>query len=325
MKLNISKFILFALSLVYISSSCCSSQSIASSSSALTAFDAEEYDERLNFYVIADSGRNGYYEQKPVADFMGEFASVVEPEFVVSAGDTHHFMGVASTEDPLWMTNFELVYSHPELMVPFYPVLGNHEYRGNTQAVIDYSSISRRWEMPSRYYTKLIEDKDTSLRLIFVDTAPLIEKYRKDSESYPDAVNQGIEEQLQWIDSTLTNSTARWNIVIGHHPIYAYTTKSISERSDMQERLDTLLRRHDNVDAYICGHIHSFQHIQIEGSSIDYVVNSSASLSRDVEPIEGTKFCSPAEGFLLVSASDTDLEATMIDSKGDVLYSFTRE
>ncbi len=324
MKHNITKLIFFALSALCAFSSCCNNQT-APSQSALTSFDVDEYDERLNFYVIADSGRNGYFEQQHVADFMGTFASVVEPEFVVSAGDTHHFMGVESIDDPLWMTNFELIYSHPELMVPFYPVLGNHEYRGNTQAVIDYSDISRRWEMPSRYYTKLIEDKDTSIRLIFVDTAPLIDKYRIDTESYPDAVKQDIDQQLQWIDSVLTASTARWNIVVGHHPIYAYTTKSVSERTQMQERLDTLLRRHNNVDSYICGHIHSFQHIKAEGSSIDYVVNSSASLSRDVEPIEGTQFCSPTEGFLLISASNKELETTMIDCNGDVIYSFVRE
>ena len=51
--------------------------------------------------------------------------------------------------DPLWMTNYELIYSHPELMIDWFPLLGNHEYRGNTQAVLDYSNISRRWTMPA--------------------------------------------------------------------------------------------------------------------------------------------------------------------------------
>jgi len=34
------------------------------------------------------------------------------------------------------------------------------EYQGNTQAVIDYSDISRRWVMPDRYYTKVIEGEE---------------------------------------------------------------------------------------------------------------------------------------------------------------------
>ena len=68
---------------------------------------------------------------------MGNLAEKIDIEFIVTAGDTHHFEGVASVDDPLWMTNYELVYSHPELMLEWFAVNGNHEYRGNTQAVLD--------------------------------------------------------------------------------------------------------------------------------------------------------------------------------------------
>ena len=60
---------------------------------------------------------------------MGSMAEAIDIEFVVAAGDIHHFEGVQSTSDPLWMTNYELIYSHPDLMIPWYPVCGNHEYR----------------------------------------------------------------------------------------------------------------------------------------------------------------------------------------------------
>lgn len=63
----------------------------------------------------------------------GKSAEKIDIEFIVAAGDTHHFEGVASVDDPLWMTNYELVYSHPELMLEWFAVNGNHEYRGNTQ------------------------------------------------------------------------------------------------------------------------------------------------------------------------------------------------
>ena len=109
-------------------------------------------EEAKNFYLVSDLGRNGYYEQKTIAELMGKMAEQVDIEFVVAAGDTHHFEGVASIDDPLWMTNYELVYSHPELMLEWFAVNGNHEYRGNTQAVLDYSKKSRRWIAPARYY-----------------------------------------------------------------------------------------------------------------------------------------------------------------------------
>ena len=108
----------------------------------------------INLFIANDLGRNGYYDQKPIAELMGEMAETIGPECIIAAGDVHHFNGVASVDDPLWTTNFELIYSHPELMIDWLPVLGNHEYRGNTQAVLDYSKKSRRWVFDQRYYTR---------------------------------------------------------------------------------------------------------------------------------------------------------------------------
>lgn len=278
----------------------------------------------LNFFLANDLGRNGYYDQKPIAELMGNMAENVDVECVVAAGDVHHFEGVRSVNDPLWMTNFELIYAHPELMIPWYPVLGNHEYRGNTQAVLDYTNVSARWEIPARYYTKVLENDGITVRLVMVDTAPLLDKYREDTEKYPDACKQNMDRQLAWIDSVLTSSKEDWVLVVGHHPIYAETSKEDAERADLQQRLDTILRKH-KVDMYLCGHIHNFQYIRKPGSDIDYVVNSSGSLGRDVKPIDGTVFCSGETGFSLIAADKKVLNLHMINKEGKVLYTVSRK
>ena len=255
---------------------------------------------------------------------MGQMAeNGADPEFVLATGDVHHFEGVRSVNDPLWMTNYELIYSHPELMIDWFPLLGNHEYRGNTQAVLNYSNVSRRWTMPARYYTKTFEDKGATIRILWVDTAPMIDKYRNESDTYPDACKQDYRKQLAWVDSVLSAAKEDWVIVAGHHPIYAETPKDESERADMQAHLDPILRKH-KVDMYICGHIHNFQHVRVAGSDIDYITNSAGSLARKVKPIEGTVFCSPEPGFSIVSASKKTLELRMIDKKGNVLHTVTR-
>jgi len=278
-----------------------------------------------NFMVANDLGRNGYYDQKPVAAQMGEWAGKADIEFVAAAGDIHHFNGVASVTDPLWMTNYELIYPHPDLMLDWYPILGNHEYRGNTQAVLDYSKVSRRWVMPSRYYTMVKKvDKNTSIRLVFIDTAPLISKYRNDTEDYPDAVKQDDAAQLHFMDSVLSNSTEKWKVVIGHHPVYAQTLKNIDERTDMQKRVDPILRKY-KVDFYICGHIHNFQHIQKADSPVDYFVNSSASGARPVEAIEGTKFCKGDSGFAICSVTNKSLSIAFLNALGETIYSYNKE
>lgn len=291
---------------------------------AQTPEEWEALKKDVNLYMANDLGRNGYYEQKNIAELMGIMAETIGPECVLAAGDIHHFYGVASVNDPLWMTNYELIYSHPELMLPWYPILGNHEYRGNTQAVLDYGTVSRRWMMEGRYYTKVFEDDGTTVRVVMIDTAPIIDRYRDDPETYPDACEQDLDAQLSWIDETLKNATEDWIIVIGHHPIYAHTPKTESERTDMQERLLPILKKYGNVDIYACGHIHDFQHLRMEGDDIDYVVNSSASLSREVEPVEGTVFCSPEPGFSIIAASKDTLDLYMVDKTGTVIHTVER-
>ncbi|MBP1677903.1 MAG: acid phosphatase [Bacteroidetes bacterium] len=278
-----------------------------------------------NFIVANDLGRNGYYDQKTIAASMGQFAADYDIEFVAAAGDIHHFNGVASVTDPLWMTNFELIYSHPDLMLDWYAILGNHEYRGNTQACLDYGKVSRRWIMPSRYYTMVKEiDDHTTMRLLFIDTSPLIQKYREETEDYPDACKQDDKAQLQFIDSVLSNSKETWKIVIGHHPIYAYTTKDSSERTDLQARLDPILRK-NKVDFYFNGHIHNFQHIKIAGSPVDYITNSSASLSRPVEKTTGTQFCSPLSGFAVCTVDSAQFIVNLMDKDGKSIYSYSKK
>ena len=298
---------------------CCLSLSV------LVAFaqDASAWKARekpVNFFLANDLGRNGYYDQKPIAELMGQMAENVDIEAVVAAGDVHHFEGVRSVNDPLWMTNYELIYSHPELMIPWYPVMGNHEYRGNTQAVLDYAQVSARWEMPARYYTKVLENDEVTVRLVMIDTAPLLDKYRKDTEKYPDACQQDMNKQLAWMDSVLTAAKEDWVLVVGHHPIFADTDKSDAERLDMEKRVNKVLLKHKNVNMYLCGHIHNFQHIRKPGNTIDYVVNSSASLSRKVKAVDGTQFCSGETGFSLISADKKELCLHMINKEGKVIY-----
>ena len=280
----------------------------------------------INLFVANDLGRNGYYDQKPIAELMGGMAEEVGPEAIIATGDVHHFDGVASTQDPLWMTNYELIYTHPELMISWLPVLGNHEYRGNTQAVLDYSKVSRRWQMEGRYYTKVFADEEAgaSLRIVFIDTTPLIDSYRN-NDRYPDAGKQDIEAQLQWLDNTLQKAKEDWVVVVGHHPMYAETKKDIAEQKDIQRRLLPIFKKNGNVAMYVCGHIHNFQHIRKPSDTTDYVVNTAGSLSRKVKETDGTQFCSPATGFSVISASKQKLQLHMIDKEGKEIHCISKE
>ena len=279
----------------------------------------------VNLFVASDLGREGCYDQQVIANLMGEMAKKIKPQAVITTGDNHHGNGVKSTTDNDWKQNYEDVYTHPKLDIDWYPALGNHEYRGNTQAVIDYSKKSERWNMPARYYTTVFSAKGTSVRIVTIDTTPLIDKYRE-SKKYADANLEDNEVQLQWLDSVLKDAKEDWVIVAGHHPVYADTKKSKSERDNIKKALNGILRRYNNVSIYLCGHIHNFQHLRSrsKSSNIDYVVNSSAAESRNVRATKRTIYCSSEPGFSVLSANEKELSLYMIDKNGNVLHRVKR-
>ena len=92
----------------------------------------------------------------------------------------------------------------------------------------------------------------------------------------------------------------------------------------MRKSVDKILRKHKNVDLYICGHIHNFQHLRDKGSHIDYIVNASASEGRSVKQTKRTKYCSPSTGFSVLTASKHKLALHMIDKNGNVLHTVKR-
>jgi len=177
--------------------------------------------------------------------------------------------------------------------------------------------------MPSRYYTRIFDNDGTRVKVVFIDTTPIIDKYHSNTGEYPDANRQDVDAQLRWLDNELSrDDNADWTVVAGQHPVYAQTPKQSSEREDMQRKVDPILKKH-KVDMYICGHIHNFQHIRKNG--IDYVVNTSGSLSRpEVTPADGTVFCSGVPGFSVLTATKDGLKLSLIDNNGNVVHQVTR-
>ena len=197
---------------------------------------------------------------------------------------------------------------------------------GNVQGFLDYSKENPHWTITDRYYTRVFKKGGVSIRFVILDTTPLVEKYRngKHHQRYPEAAEQDKQEQLDWLKKVLSEANEEWVIVAGHHPIYADTKKNKSERKDMEKSVDKILRKHENVDMYICGHIHTFQHLRRSRSHIDYVVNASAAESRSVRITKHTKFCSEEPGFSVIAVGKKSLQLHMIDKNGNILHTIKR-
>jgi len=220
----------------------------------------------LNFIAMGDWGRNGEDHQKQVAAQMGKTASEIKAQFIIATGDNFYPSGVVSEYDPLFHYSFEEIYTAFSLQWDWYPVLGNHDYKTNPDAEVAYSTISRRWKMPARYYSKIITipgDTASKILILFIDTNPLIPEYYSNAEYGPNVKTQDSTKQKKWIEKELSTAdpSIKWKIVVGHHPMFTggsrtdgYDTRAI--RRSLKPLFDQY-----GVDVYLAGHEHSLQHL----------------------------------------------------------------
>jgi len=273
-----------------------------------------------NFFILSDMGATGDLNPEKVAKVASSLGDTLGPRFVISSGDTFHDNGVRDTSDLFWKSRFEDVYTGKSLSVDWYPTLGNHEYLGNPQALVDYTLKGGKWKMPARYYTLVKQiDAKNSLRLVILDTSPFIRKYRK-KEAYKAVRDQDTKRQVQWVDSVLASSRETWKIVVGHHPIYT-TDLGHGNTDELIDLIDPLLRKY-KVDFYFSGHVHSFQHLSRDG--MDYIVTTSACKKRLATPWFYARYFATSLGFTLCSISERGFRVSFVNDSGKEIYSYLK-
>ena len=291
-------------------------------STALTTaatLPAQAATETLNFVLIGDWGRRGHDNQTNVAQRMGVTAAAINSRFTVSMGDNFYENGVTGLDDPQWQASFEKIYTADSLQSPWKIILGNHDYRGNVQAQLDYAKTSKRWQLPARYYVETQPLPDgAKADFFYLDTSPFITKY---IGTRTNISGQDSQAQLNWLDAALQKSTAQWKIVIGHHPIYTALAPDSYGEHDTPEliaRLDPILRKH-GIRIYINGHDHNLQSVTL--NNLTYVTNGAGSETYDQSsPTIRNGFVSGSHGFMTVSLSSQKLEFSLIDMAGATLY-----
>lgn len=271
-----------------------------------------------HFYVIGDWGRNGYYKQKELANTMHQAGFVIEPEIIISTGDNFYPDGIASVNDPYLKSSFEDIYSGANLFCPWYVVLGNHDYRGNAQAEIDYTNVSQRWNMPSRYFTLYKKsDDDAKIQFLFLDTSPFEDKYYTE-EKYVNVKTQDSLQQKQWIETMLKKDHSDWKIVIAHHPMYT-SGKRKNKPSYARNHLESLLEKY-NVNAYFAGHEHDLQYHKLPHKNIHHFVSGAGSEVRPTGYLPYTLFAKSVQGFMIVSIDKQEMLVQVVNYKGEVIY-----
>jgi hypothetical protein len=279
----------------------------------------------LNFIAMGDWGRNGEYNQREVADQMGVTAKLLKASFFIALGDNFYPSGVASTMDHRWIDSYENIYTAHSLQEDWYVVLGNHDYKGNPDAEVEYSKVDRRWNMPARYYSKKIilnHDSSQVALFVFIDTTPLLSEYYHSEDHAANVKTQDTASQRKWLESVLSDPSPniRWRIVSGHHPIYTGGNRiNSNETKELNSLLKPIFDRY-RVDAYITGHEHSLQYIKPKGSTYYFISGAGSETTPATVHPDGGKFAISENGFIAFSLSPDDLLVQFVSYKGKVLY-----
>ncbi|HEX7886770.1 MAG TPA: tartrate-resistant acid phosphatase type 5 family protein [Phenylobacterium sp.] len=270
------------------------------------------------FVAVGDWGREGDRNQTDVARAMAQAAEEVHSRFVISVGDNFYPAGVRSPDDPQWKTSFEDVYSAPSLQTPWFAALGNHDYRGRPGAQVAYGRRNPRWRMPGRSYVASSNDTGIpNLDLFVLDTTPMVGDY---DEALMRLVSGRIRvpkpgRQLAWLKGALQRSQADWKIVVGHHPIHSGGRHGGSP--DLAARLEPLFQAR-GVQAYLCGHDHSLQHIQVGGTA--HICTGAGASAGPAVDVPGTLFHHSRPGFAMFALEDRVLRLEFRDGAGRTLY-----
>ncbi|KAF5832626.1 Metallo-dependent phosphatase-like protein [Dunaliella salina] len=296
---------------------------------------------------VGDWGRGGTANQRHVAALMGRQSQCYKPSFVLSTGDNFYSHGLRGPHDPYFAQTFTNVYTSEGLQVPWYSVLGNHDYgefggvRGGCMApefslcpkdccysaswqdsltipsITGRESVAAsdpRWNLKQGVWRKSFGAGDL-LDVVFTDTTPFMRRYRHRAwgNMSGGVLRQDVYKQFVEIQSLMRNSSATWKLVVGHHPIQSYgehcNLRGDRDCLDMQF-LKPVLQKY-KADFYMSGHDHGIQLLKDPGSGVHFLVSGAGSNTKrgHFKNVHGndTLFLSDQPGFVAVSIKGNNL------------------
>jgi hypothetical protein len=159
-----------------------------------------------------------------------------------------------------------------------YVTMGNHDWETSREGgllQIEYLENAPGFYMDGPYYTVKPPSANGEVELFIVDTSIIL----ADSEILEDTLNddgsegstgviepfdyntgeltEGEKQQPQWLENALKNSTAKWKLVVGHHPIWSSSGSKFEQARVIREKLMPALCKY--ADAYFVGHEHTLE------------------------------------------------------------------
>jgi len=289
----------------------------------------------FRFVVVGDFGRDGLCCQRDVATEMAIACAQLNCSWVLNIGDAFYNDGLLQPNETQVDTSWRDVYLvHPELRTTpygWFSVLGNHEYRGSPGALLQLAAEDKRFVMPDRNYSKVLQAGAFKMLFVVLDTSPMIPVYHQDNfEADNKMLNSSdgirtqwdrVPAQLAWLRDTLAaHSDIAVKIVCGHHPVYTSGSHYGEDQGFLRQYLAPVLEQF-KVSVYFSGHDHNLQYHHKSASSVYYFGSGAGSKVEGsfVQPDDGLRFFEQVNGFLAVEASAAGVRVAVVDYTGLVL------
>ena len=226
-----------------------------------------------------------------------------EAQFLVCGGDL--------TERPIdayWQETFDGLDSIGQ-SVPLLNATGNHDY---LKGLI--YRLERRFSLVHSYYLDSMEGVNQVFTLRYKDVQLFVLDSNREFFY--------LFTQRAWLKRQLEKSTAKWKVVVLHHPLYSIRGKN----NNLIQRwmFDNLIREYD-VDLVLQGHEHAYArmtaHDDDEAETPVYVVSHLSPKNYRIEFDERfDKFGSGSRYYQKVVADDEQLILTAYDAVTNALY-----
>lgn len=257
----------------------------------------------LKLAAIGDYG-TGKPEQFAVFAALETYCQESGLDALLLLGDNIYMDGVSSVDDPKWESVIRKPFEYACLsQLPLLPVLGNHDYKGNTGAQIAYSKIWENWRFPARFYSVQFSD--------------LLEVVAIDSNIF-DYCGSADHCSGDFLRERKAARSTRWQIAMGHHP----ANNSLSKHKP--GLIGWVLQKATcGLDLYLAGHNHHLEHLSPNDCpNTEYLISGAAGASiYDIkERAQDSQFAESQYGFLVLSIEYSALSFSFYDLDQNVLY-----
>ena len=271
----------------------------------------------VKFVALGDTG-HGNDAQSQVASAIKSKCDQAGCDFVLLLGDNIYPSGVNSDDDEQFQSKFETPYA--AINMPFYPVLGNHDYGASGAGLevqksfyqIQYTQKSSKWVMPKHFYHFTKADVtffalDTNAQLFNV-------------------ANEQVATVPQWI----SDSNTTWKIAYGHH---TYMSNGRHGNAGSYDNIpDDIIANGEfvkefadnvwcgKVDLYLAGHDHSRQWLDVDCQGTSLIVSGAGSSTTALPGVNPVLFQSDELGFLYVRIEGNTLTGEFVDANGNTEF-----